>query len=250
MKRILPIILMALAFNLHAQSPETLVQQGNDAYNRSHYDTAIAAYNAVLDAGYESATLYYNLGNAYYRQEEYGQSILNYERALRLKPNYRDAKQNLDLVCSKTEDEIAPLPELFIVQWGRSIISWFSPRGWRILLLCLALILGTLLTLFILSNDYRTRRSSLIAGIVILVLIITCSACSVAASIRYNSHNKAIVTSPMVVVKSSPETGSIDKLVLHEGTKVDIQETIGEWHKIHIADGNTGWVEQSEITII
>ena len=54
----------------------------------------------------------------------------------------------------------------------------------------------------------------------------------------------------MVVVKSSPETGSIDKLVLHEGTKVDIQETIGEWHKIHIADGNTGWVEQSEITII
>ena len=85
---------------------------------------------------------------------------------------------------------------------------------------------------------------------IILVLIITCSACSVAASIRYNSHDKAIVTSPMVVVKSSPETGSIDKLVLHEGTKVDIQETIGEWHKIHIADGNTGWVEQSEITII
>ena len=153
MKRILPIILMALAFNLHAQSPEALVQKGNDAYNRSHYDTAIAAYTAVLDAGYESATLYYNLGNAYYRQEEYGQSILNYERALRLKPNYRDAKQNLDLVCSKTEDEIAPLPELFIVQWGRSIISWFSPRGWRILLLCLALSLGALLTLFILCSS-------------------------------------------------------------------------------------------------
>lgn len=67
---------------------------------------------------------------------------------------------------------------------------------------------------------------------------------------RQNSHNKAIVTSPLVVVKSSPESNSVDKLILHEGTKVDVEETLGDWHKIHIADGNTGWLTDADITVI
>ena len=54
----------------------------------------------------------------------------------------------------------------------------------------------------------------------------------------------------MIVVKSSPEAHSIDKMILHEGTKVEIEETLGEWHKISIADGNSGWVESSVVTII
>jgi len=54
----------------------------------------------------------------------------------------------------------------------------------------------------------------------------------------------------MAIVKSSPEDTSVDKLILHEGTKVDIEETLGDWHKIQIADGNTGWMQQTDITII
>ena len=250
MKKTLILLLLATALNAAAQTPQQLMQRGNDAYAKGDFVAAAQAYNAVLDAGYESADLYYNLGNVYYRQEEYGLSILNYERALRLKPNFRDAKQNLDLADSKTEDQIAALPEIFLAQWAHSVVAWFSPTGWRICTLILLTLLGTAVVIFLLSRDYAWRKGALIGGIVTLVFLLLCIACTISASVRYNRHNQAIVTAPMAVVKSSPEENSIDKLVLHEGTKVDIQETIGEWHKIHIADGNTGWVEQSEITII
>ena len=107
MKKTIILLLTATLLGANAQTPQTLMQQGNDAYTKGDFAAAVQAYNAVLDAGYQSADLYYNLGNAHYRLEEYGFSILNYERALRLKPNFRDAKENLDLVNSKTEDKIA-----------------------------------------------------------------------------------------------------------------------------------------------
>lgn len=250
MKKTLILLLLATALNAAAQTPQQLMQRGNDAYAKGDFVAAAQAYNAVLDAGYESADLYYNLGNVYYRQEEYGLSILNYERALRLKPNFRDAKQNLDLADSKTEDQIAALPEIFLAQWAHSVVAWFSPTGWRICTLILLTLLGTAVVLFLLSRDYAWRKGALIGGIVTLVFLLLCIACTISASVRYNRHNQAIVTAPMAVVKSSPEENSIDKLVLHEGTKVHIEETLGEWHKIQIADGNSGWLQTDEVTII
>lgn len=250
MKKTLILLLLSTVLGASAQNPQTLMQQGNDAYAKGDFATAVQAYNSILEAGYHSADLYYNLGNAYYRLEEYGQSILNYERALRLKPNFRDAKENLDLVNSKTEDQIAPLPEIFLVQWAHNVVAWFSPTGWRVSTLILLAILGALIALFLLSRDYNWRKGALIGGIVTLLLLLLCIVCTISSHVQYNRHTQAIVTTPMTVVKSSPEDSSVDKLILHEGTKVGIDETLGDWHKIHIADGNTGWLQASDLTII
>lgn len=251
MKRIFIIIMLLLpSLLLRAQTPEQLFQQGNEAYKSGQYQEAVEAYTAILQSGQESHELYYNLGNAYFRLEEYGQSILNYERALRLKPNSRDARQNLELAQNHTEDEIAVLPEIFLVQWAHSILNWFSPTGWRIAILVVLLLLAGAVVAFLLLGDYGWRKGCLISSIVLGALLILTIACAIASGVRHNRHNEAVVTEPMIVVKSSPEESSIDKLVLHEGTKVGIDETLGDWHKIHIADGNTGWVTTSSITVI
>ena len=165
-------------------------------------------------------------------------------------PNFRDARQNLELAQSKTEDQITPLPEFFLAKWTKSFIGWFSPAGWRVVLLIILALLGALLVFFFLCNDYRWRKNSLIGSILATCLLLIAIASAIASSTSFNRHNKAVVTEPMIVVKGSPETSSIDKLVLHEGTELDIEETLGDWHKIRIADGNTGWVQSDEITII
>ncbi len=250
MKKILSIILLSWTVTAMAQSPRELMSQGNVAFQKSDFVTAAKCYSKILEAGYANADLYYNLGNAYYRQDEFGQAILNYERALRLKPNFRDAQENLDLANSKIEDEIKALPELFIVTWARNITTWFSHTGWRIVILCLLALLSAAVAIFVLSRDYLWRKGALIGGIAVTGLLLIAIACSIATGVRQNSHNKAIVTSPLVVVKSSPESNSVDKLILHEGTKVDVEETLGDWHKIHIADGNTGWLTDADITVI
>lgn len=251
MKRISIIILLLLpCLGLRAQSPDQLFQQGNEAYKNGQYQEAVEAYSAILQSGKESHELYYNLGNAYYRLEEFGQAILNYERALRIKPNSSDARQNLALAQSHTEDEIAPLPEIFLVQWGRALLNWFSPTGWRIVLLVVLLLLAAAGVAFFLLGDYHLRKASLVAAIVLTLLLIIAIICSIASGIQQNRHDEAIITEPLIVVKSSPEENSVEKMMLHEGTKVAIDETLGDWHKIHIADGNSGWVTSAEITMI
>ena len=251
MKRLLILSLyFSLLFAATAQTPQQLMQQGNDAYSKGDYTAAAEAYNAILDAGQHSADLYYNLGNAYYRQEELGLAILNYERALRLNPHFRDARQNLELAYSKTEDQIDTLPQIFLVKWAQAVVAWFSPNGWLIALLLLTTLLGALVAIFFVSRDYAWRKHSLLIGLLVCLMLLLAVGCTIASHVRYNRHDKAIITSPMIVMKGSPEAHSIDKMILHEGTPVSIDETLGDWNKIHIADGTTGWVESSDITII
>lgn len=250
MKKILIIIALLCTITTMAQTPKQLMSQGNQAFQKGDFAAASEAYNAILEAGYSNASVYYNLGNAYYRQDEFGLAILNYERALRIKPNFRDARENLALAYSKTEDEIAALPQLFIVTWAHNVVAWFSPSGWHIIILCIIALLGGLLAVVLLSTDYRWRKSALIGGIALSVLLIIAIACAISSNVQYRRHNQAIVTSPMVVVKSSPENNSVDKLILHEGTKVHVDESLDQWLKIHIADGNTGWVTTDDITVI
>lgn len=249
MKKLIILIMLA-ATAAFAQTPQQLMEKGNDAYNKGDYAAAAEAYEAILRGGQHSADLYYNLGNAYYRQEEIGLAILNYERSLLLNPHFRDAEQNLELAYSKTEDEITPLPKIFLAKWAEAVVSWFSPNGWLVLLLILAAVLGALVVVFFTSNDYQWRKNALLSGLLVTLLLVMSLACTISSFNHFNRHDEAIVTSPMIVVKSSPESHSVDKMILHEGTKVKIEETLGEWFKIEIADGNNGWVESSEVTTI
>ena len=241
---------ISILFAATAQTPQQLMQQGNEAYGKGDYAAATETYNAILDAGQHSADLYYNLGNAYYRQDELGLAILNYERALRINPHFRDARQNLELAYSKTEDQIDTLPQIFLVKWAQAVVAWFSPNGWLVVLLLLTALLGAFVAIFFVSRDYAWRKRSLLIGLLVSLLLLLAVGCTIASHVRYNRHDKAIITSPMIVMKGSPEAHSIDKMILHEGTPVNIDETLGDWHKIHIADGTTGWVESSDITII
>lgn len=235
---------------LMAQPPQKLMQDGNDAYVKGDYEAAADAYNAILGSGLQSAELYYNLGNAYYRQDEIGLAILNYERALRLKPHFTDARQNLELAYSKTEDNIDELPQVFLAQWARAVVNWFSPDGWLVALLVLTALLAVLVVFFFVGNDYVWRKRSFFAGLLLCLVLLLATACTVASHVQFNKHDKAIITNPMIVMKGSPEAGGIDKMILHEGTKVTVDETLGSWHKVHIADGTSGWVESSDVTII
>ena len=243
-------ISVVLATAAWGQSPQDLMREAVDAYGKADYTGAIEAYNTVLDSGYQSAVLYYNLGNAYYRLDELGLAILNYERALRMKPNMTDAKQNLELANIRIEDDITPLPELFVKRWVRNITAWFSPTGWRIVVLCLLALLAVATVLFASINNYRMKRSTLIGGFCVALLLLVGVLFAIASSNRFNRHDQAIVTSPMIVVKGSPEPAGVDKLILHEGTKLTIDETFGDWHKVHLSDGNTGWVETEDVTVI
>jgi SH3-like domain-containing protein len=93
-----------------------------------------------------------------------------------------------------------------------------------------------------------------VIGFWLAILLIILSLTSLAftkrnKSLVYDSH-KAIITTPMVSGKSSPDKSGNDIFVLHEGTKITVEDKVGEWLEIRLSDGNKGWVPLNSIIII
>lgn len=222
-------------------------QLADSAYRMADYEQAAALYEEVLASGFASADLYYNLGNTYYRLDRFGLAILNYERALRLSPSMSDARDNLALANSHTVDRIAQLPRLFVVNWYIALITRISPSTWRIVTILFFILVLAAVSVIILSRNIALRKSALAVAITAAVLFLLSLLLMIASTSHFNARAEAIVMEPSVVVKSSPEHQSADKLILHEGTKVTISESLSGWHKITLSDGTTGWCQDSAI---
>lgn len=226
---------------------ELYARDGDSCYRMGDYEGAIAIYEAVIADGFTSAELHYNLAGAYYRTDDMPRAILNYERALRLRPSMKDARENLELAQSKTVDHIDNLPQLFITRWINSLRTSVTPAAWRILwLILLALTTAAVLTV-VLGRDTRLRRWALGIAVGVGILFLCSSAFLISSTHWRNAHSEAIVIQQSVAVKGSPENRSTDKMILHAGTRVHISESLSGWDKITIADGTDGWCPSDAI---
>lgn len=248
MKKTVLIILLALCLpSAWSQTAETLAHQADELYRHGAYDSSAALYEEALAEGFTSAELHYNLGNAYYRLKQLGQAILHYERALRLKPTMKEAKENLALANSKTQDRITELPRLFLVNWYNALSTHITPRTWRIIWIVLFALLAAAIATFLLSHELSLRKATFSLAIASAVLLLLATVLLLSSTHHFNAHAEAIVIEEAIAVRNSPEQQSLEKLILHEGTKVSITESLAGWEKITLADGTTGWCESHNI---
>lgn len=245
------ILLLLLFFtaSIIAQ-PETFLKQGNHYYQKQQYEKAIGSYNKVLNEGYESAELYYNLGNAYYRENNLGYAILNYERALKLDPGDEDIQHNLALANSRTIDRINTLPDFFIFQWWESFLALLTFSGWIYLSYIFYLVLLGVIIYYFFTRRPDNQRLAFFSGIAVLFLLAVSISISV---IKYNREfniKNGVVVEPSATAKLSPDPGSNDAFVIHEGLKVRIEDKVDNYYRIRLRDGKLGWLPQNDVRII
>lgn len=241
------IILITFLFtgflSINAQS----VEQAESYYQSGEYTKAIEEYNAILEQGKSSASLYYNLGNCYYKTGQNTKAIINYERAKRLAPSDKDIKYNLALAQKSTVDKIETLPEIFFVRWYKAFINSISVDGWAYFSVAIFILFLAMLCMFLFSNYSVVKKIGFYIGLITFIVTIWSV---VVAHNRYRDeieHTQAIITTPSVAVKSSPDNSGTDLFVVHEGLKVDIISNIGSWYNIKLADGNEGWISGSDL---
>lgn len=218
----------------------TLFADANTQYAEGNYAEAALQYEQII-AEQPSAEAYYNLGNAYFKQGELAQAILAYERALRIEPSYKDAKHNLLFAQSRIVDNIEDTQSFFLSNWSKAIRNALGLPTW--IGLSIALFIYTLIGLFLFafSQTIWLRKTAFYTSMVALIISIV--ACVNAGSLhkRDTQRAEAIITQGIVNAKSSPDRSGTDLFTIHEGTKVEITETIGEWCCIHV--GNyIGWM--------
>lgn len=240
---------MLAAATVMAQSdmPQTWFEEGNAAYNEGNYDLALEKYGHIVDFGVESAPLYYNMGNTYYKQRNYPLSILYYEKALKLDPGNEDIRTNLEIANLAVSDKIEKLPEPFYTRWWNSLKSLLSADGWAwVSIVAFALTL-LCLYLFLMARRAGLRKAGFFAGLLMVLALAFSITLAIENKTGLSRQDQAIITQPTVTVKSSPSISGVDLFVLHEGSKVKILDRSMEWNKIRIADGSEGWLQADDM---
>ena len=217
-----------------------LFSQANAQYAEGNYADAITQYEQII-LEQPAAEVYYNLGNAYFKQGELAQSILAYERALRLKPSYTDAQHNLQFAQSRIVDNIEDTNSFFLSNWIKVVRNAFSQSTWIILSITLFICMLLGFFFFAFSQTLWIRKTAFYTSIIALLISIV--ACLNASSLHYRDTQRAeaIITQGIVNAKSSPDRSGNDLFTIHEGTKVEIKEVIGDWCCIHVGN-NIGWM--------
>ncbi len=241
MKRLLQTILvLLLTTTVFAQAD--LLQKANELYTKEQFKEAIEVYNQILKTNMESPEVYYNLGNAYYKTNQFTLSILNFERAKLLAPDDEDIEFNLLVANQKVVDSIQELPGIFIVRWWNALVNSQTTDAWATLSIVSFIIFLVMLGLYFFAKTSDIKRVSFWAGCFLLVFTIFTWSFAAKQKSRMVNHNYAIVMQPTVTVKSSPSEKGTNLFVIHEGLKVRITDKLGDWVEIRLADGNKGWL--------
>ena len=251
MKKVIFLIISILTvLYLNAQEADTLMEKGNNLFIEGKYQDAIDTYENILKLGYESSELYYNLGNSYYKQNIISRAILNYEKALQLSPNDDDIKYNLELCNRLVVDKIEKLPVFFITGWVRNVKNLFSSDFWAILSIVTFGLALIFISFYLYSKSIGLKKLSFWIGFIVIILSVISFIFSNQQKQKILSGNTAVVMSPSVTIKSSPDVSGTDIFVIHEGTKVRIEDKISDWNEIKLSDGSKGWLMADDIETI
>lgn len=242
----LPVVPRALS------AQQALFDEGNRLYQEGDFSAAAASYRAVLEGGFESVEVYYNLGNAHFRLGDVGHAVLNYERAARLDPANEDIQANLALVTRMLQDRIEPLPRF----WVLSAFEWWMtlvPRGWLEAMVAVCYILLGSASVLLVLGRFGGRRAAALRRIVYAGAVgtVVLGGTLLIREAGWALPEEAVVMAAEARVLSAPsEEGGLTVFTLHEGTTVRIDRRTGDWAEIVLADGKVGWLPLEALEVV
>ena len=244
------VILFSLLFSFGLFAQSASLKDAEEAYNNGNFKESITQFeNTIASEGF-SDQIYYNLGNAYFKDKNYPTAILNYERALRVNPNFTDAKFNLQIAQQHIVDKIDVIDHFFLTKAYNFFVDILSSNGWAICGIAFFIGFLVLIFVFLFSDKSSVRKIGFFGGLFLLLLSIFSNIAAYKQKKDLETHDYAVIFTPSVTVKSSPAESGTELFVIHEGTKVKVRENLGTWSEIELADGNVGWMPTSGLEII
>lgn len=246
MKMTLYILSFLFSLSFFAQN-NVVFDKANTLYNEGKYTDAISQYESILATKNHSAALYFNLGNAHYKLNHIAPSIFYYEKALQLDPNDSDIKNNLALAKNMTIDAINVIPEGGLSKILNKTTNSLTFDNWA------KVSVGFVFCFVVLFLIYYFAYSSLRKRLAFLGSMATLFLMCVTLLFAFHKFNLDKVDKPAIVfaqessVKNEPNSRSEDAFNLHEGTKVQVLDTVNNWKKIKLQDGKTGWIPSADI---
>lgn len=249
MKKVLYILTFITSVLGSAQN-QSLFEEANDLYNNGKYSEAIQKYEAILNNGEHSSEVYFNLGNSHYKLNNIAPSIFYYEKALQLSPNDQEIINNLGYAQNMTIDAIEKVPELGLSRFLKKAINLFSFDTWALLTVLFVLLLVVFFLIYYFTHSTNRKRVSFISSLSFTAIACLCLAFAFQKFSMDKKNKPAIVFAQEALVRTDPNLSGSEAFRLHEGTKVQVLDTVNNWKKIKIADGKSGWIVSDDIKLL
>lgn len=226
---------------------QTSFDKGNNLYQKGKYNEAIVAYESILKSGQQSAELYFNLGNCYYKLNQVAPAIFNFEKALLLNPTDTEIKNNLSFAQKMTIDDIIEAPKVGFSKIIQDFTSGFHYDVWAWISIFLATLFLICFLGYYFSNKTILKRLFFTSMIIVFFFILVSIFAGFYEKDIYNEERPAIVFEESISIKSEPKSTSEDAFILHAGTKVFVLESLNNYKKIKLADLKEGWIQKDAI---
>ena len=226
----------------------------NQLYEAGQFSQAAQAYQQLADQGFADSALFYNLGNAYFKQGDYGRAILNYRRAEQLAPRDADIEANLSLARAQIVDQLDEITtqEGLFANLAGVTGGWLTRNELAMTSLGLWVSLTFLIVAFNSSKKGGGLREGLGYALVVTSLLLTVSLVGLVSRMYVNSAQaEAVVLAQEVDVTSGPGTQYVTEFALHNGAEVRMLETRGSWVRLALSDGELqGWVPAAAVEAV
>ncbi|MBN1981594.1 MAG: hypothetical protein JW795_08690 [Chitinivibrionales bacterium] len=240
--------LMVAPVSVQATVQEQWFNTANTWYEKQQYDSAIVYYTKIITSGLNNGDVYYNRGNAYYRTQQTGYAILDYEIAKKLSPHDNDIVANLRFAQRSIIDRV-PEPKTSIIGqllYRLHTLLTLQQQLWFLLVILAILSICFSTALF---SSYNTRLWLIYAASLCLVFGLLVGLSS-SVKVLYEEKNVyAIVLTKNLDAKNQPNGEKI-LFTAHEGTKFRIRKTVDTWSLVSLPNGVSGWIEHSQVGLI
>ena len=240
------VVIVFIPLLLLADSAKTLFDRANEFYAKGDYEMTISLCDSMIKSNVESAAIYYNLGNAWFKLDDVPKAIFYYEKAKKIEPNNEDINYNLQLANTKIADRIEAVPEFFLKSWWKKLVYSLDEEQWTSLNIGVFVVFLLFMVIFFMAKQEKLKKTSFVVSIVFLVISLMTGYVGYRSYKIKTTHNTAIIFTPTVNVKSAPDEGSSTLFILHQGSKVELMEESSTWEKIKIANGSEGWVLEED----
>jgi len=230
-----------------AQSASELFAQANQSYEQRQYDQAIGLYEQLIEQDITNPTIYYNLGNAYFKKGNVARAVLNYEKARKMAPRDHDIKENLDYALAQTADKIEDPHNSILTTIVGYVHDYLTLDEWTIIVVILFNLACLVIAVRMMLSSSILRDLALYNLVLLLCLLfVSLAFLSVKINTTFFTEQGVIMVS-QVDVRSGPATTYTTLLKVHAGTRADIVQSSNDWLQIKLENGYQGWIPQAMI---